>query len=444
MLLRSQAFILLLLLFPMFKAFLSPAAVAGRTVCRSPASSILGSSRAFHRSATSLNLSPRDLFSYTPPPNHRAKIPRKVGQKTFALGDIHGDLPKLILALAAAGLIEPPVSGMSVSELKWAGGDSMLVQVGDILDRGITECSCLATLALLSQQAVKQGGGVVLLLGNHEVLNTLGLFNYAEKEGNEEFERIFSPYLTSISGGKSGVDETWKLDYAGNAPSRWRALEPQGYLTEISTLSNFLLGAQVGRSVFVHGGITAEHLSEFGDLEAMNAKATTWYNEGGYTPALSAADKNKQGAPAIIDCAQARARHIQKAMPAFLGGGTKDKPSPIWMRDFSSPPDLVPSNKQAERMIDAALGMVSDEAARIVVGHTPQRKINSACNAKVWRVDVGMSSGVSNNIPEILEIVHGETADELHVIRPTEGGGSERFTAEERAAYDPTKKDAMI
>ena len=42
-----------------------------------------------------------------------------------------------------------------------------------------------------------------------------------------------------------------------------------------------------------------------------------------------------------------------------------------------------------------------------------RRRINAACGDRVWRVDVGMSAGVMNNIPEVLEIVHGEEEDEV-------------------------------
>lgn len=40
----------------------------------------------------------------------------------------------------------------------------------------------------------------------------------------------------------------------------------------------------------------------------------------------------------------------------------------------------------------------------MVVGHTPQMGgCNCECNGRVWRVDVGMSSGVLNAEPEVLE-----------------------------------------
>jgi hypothetical protein len=43
-------------------------------------------------------------------------------------------------------------------------------------------------------------------------------------------------------------------------------------------------------------------------------------------------------------------------------------------------------------------------ARALVVGHTPQMTgVNCECEGLVWRVDVGMSSGVLNAEPQVLE-----------------------------------------
>ena len=229
-------------------------------------------------------------------------MPRSPGQSTFAIGDVHGDLPKLVHALSAASLIAPPAEGTPISEVKWTGGDAILVNTGDILDRGSFECACLALLAGLSRQAVQEGGGVVLLLGNHEVLNTLGLFNYSDKGGNEEFEATFGQFFDSLGGpnpnkadsadSESTQDPSWRIHYAGNQPARWRAYETGGALSSWNCLSEFLLAANVGRSVFVHGGITATHLKEHGGIEKMNRETKEWL-ERRYEPVMSTEEKLK-------------------------------------------------------------------------------------------------------------------------------------------------------
>jgi hypothetical protein len=58
-------------------------------------------------------------------------------------------------------------------------------------------------------------------------------------------------------------------------------------------------------------------------------------------------------------------------------------------------------------MVGQALARIG--AKRLVVGHTPQlRGVNCECDGKVWRVDVGMSSGVLNAPVGVLEIKPAE------------------------------------
>ena len=51
------------------------------------------------------------------------------------MGDIHGDLQKTFLSLALAGVLREGTH----KEPIWCGGDSTVVQLGDVLDRGAKE-----------------------------------------------------------------------------------------------------------------------------------------------------------------------------------------------------------------------------------------------------------------------------------------------------------------
>ena len=51
------------------------------------------------------------------------------------MGDIHGDLQKTLLSLALAGVLREGTH----KEPIWCGGDSTVVQLGDVLDRGAKE-----------------------------------------------------------------------------------------------------------------------------------------------------------------------------------------------------------------------------------------------------------------------------------------------------------------
>lgn len=68
------------------------------------------------------------------------------------------------------------------------------------------------------------------------------------------------------------------------------------------------------------------------------------------------------------------------------------------------------------------------KANRMVVGHTPQVQINAIEDGKAWRIDVGMSRGMSANTPEVLEIFQNENGEEEVFIITAEG----KIPAEER------------
>jgi hypothetical protein len=82
------------------------------------------------------------------------------------------------------------------------------------------------------------------------------------------------------------------------------------------------------------------------------------------------------------------------------------------MRTYSSPNDTVPKDPRAQQLIDEALEKVGHDVQRMVMGHTPQHRINAALKGKAWRVDVGASRGVMHGRPEVLEITHGGEGEE--------------------------------
>ena len=72
------------------------------------------------------------------------------------------------------------ITNTALRNPKWCGGTTICIQVGDILDRGANELSCIRLLSKLSKQASEEGGALVCLLGNHEAMNAVGLFQYAD------------------------------------------------------------------------------------------------------------------------------------------------------------------------------------------------------------------------------------------------------------------------
>ena len=149
----------------------------------------------------------------------------------------------------------------------------------------------------------------------------------------------------------------------------------------------------VNNIVFAHGGLLPHH-SKYG-LQRINDEVAAWMNGS------HAADGS---APS----------------PPFPAMG--DSNSVMWNRTFGkekvSPYDRLHMNMQ----LDTVLKEVN--AAAMVVGHTPQMGgVNTECNGKVWRVDAGMSSGVLNAAPQVLEFSRNEEGALSARMLRAEGNG---------------------
>ena len=82
--------------------------------------------------------------------------------RIVAIGDVHGDLKTLTSILRKAELID--------ENMQWTGGTTVLVQLGDILDRGTNDRGVMDLYMALEKQAPKSGGRVEVLLGNKTIL----------------------------------------------------------------------------------------------------------------------------------------------------------------------------------------------------------------------------------------------------------------------------------
>ena len=99
--------------------------------------------------------------------------------RIVAVGDIHGDFDAFVSILQRARLID--------GEHRWVGGNATLVQTGDFLDRGPKSREVLDLMMTLEKQAKKGGGRVLVLLGNHEMMNMTGDLGYVTPEDYASF-----------------------------------------------------------------------------------------------------------------------------------------------------------------------------------------------------------------------------------------------------------------
>lgn len=291
------------------------------------------------------------------------EIPLVPGQRVVAIGDVHGCFNGLKCRLMAAGLIKEEKDGESnsvggVDQISWTGGNTVLVQVGDIVDRGCQELECFLLLCKLGRQAKMVDGAVVILWGNHEFLNARGDYDDSV-DGNRAWSRAFGKALEHRHG-RGWRKGFWNVPRWGDDEARWAAMEPGGLLA-VPLLSKLKVMVKVGRSVFVHAGF------QEADIKEKERSA-------------GIAGMNRIMKKFILEPQDGDRNHVHKEPPMSFLRNT------LFMRDYSEPTDQEPTGKDIKETVNRALDSV--EADRMVVGHSTQNAINSVLDGTVWRIDV--------------------------------------------------------
>jgi hypothetical protein len=96
------------------------------------------------------------------------EVPAK--SPVFVVADTHGEFAILAPMLQKHRVID--------AQLRWSFGRGHLVVLGDVFDRGPNHTEILWLLYQLEAEAAKAGGGVHLLLGNHETMVLMGDVRY--------------------------------------------------------------------------------------------------------------------------------------------------------------------------------------------------------------------------------------------------------------------------
>jgi hypothetical protein len=276
-------------------------------------------------------------------------------ERVVAIGDLHGDLKATRRALRLAGAID--------ASDRWIGGKLVVVQTGDVIDRGNDDRAVLALLERQQSAAKKAGGALYQLNGNHEVMNVQGDFRYVAESG-------FKAYASEPRSGRPDVTQL-PADQQGRA----EAFLPGG--REARKLSALPAVWIVGDTVFAHGGVEPRHV-QYG-LHRINRELGAWMRGDARLPNALAGDQ-----------------------------------TPFWTRVYGE----SPAPAQACALLDDALSSL--KATRLVVGHTPQKAgITFDCDRKLARIDVGLSAYYGNNPTEVLEI----RANQMRVLREPGSSG---------------------
>ena len=324
-------------------------------------------------------------------PHEWQKIPRVV-----AIGDVHGSYDKLLKLLRGTDLVD--------EELSWAGGETHLVFVGDLVDRGPDDRQVLDLVKRLQPEAAATGGRIHALLGNHEVMNLSGDLRYVSEKGfrdflpeenkkarNQAMQRFRNTYgpgipMTSV---RRAFEEDFPPGYFGRLNAFWDDGEYGSWLLQQPAV------IMINGVVFLHGGLT-EKVAALG-LDGINRQIheniRSFMKSGeelvqlagtppSYGEAMRAARK--------LGASSARGNKAEVANTVLkLSESLPFVPSgPLWYRGVSTESERF-GRYSVQRSLEDL------DAHTMVVAHTPTAsgRINSRFGGTVFRVDVGMAYG---------------------------------------------------
>ena len=99
-------------------------------------------------------------------------------------------------------------AGLLDDRSAWSGGDTVFVVMGDFMDRGPDVRAVMDLLMRVQKEASRQHGEVVVLLGNHEMMNIIGDYRYvtleifgsfAEKDSAKHRQEAFRRYQSTLA-----------------------------------------------------------------------------------------------------------------------------------------------------------------------------------------------------------------------------------------------------
>ncbi|KAH6560935.1 hypothetical protein BASA60_000157 [Batrachochytrium salamandrivorans] len=100
-------------------------------------------------------------------------------RRVVAIGDLHSDFKMSVKTLQMANIIDV--------NLNWIAGNTIVVQTGDVVDRGADTIKLYALLRALTDQAKEHGGRLIQLLGNHETMNMKEDLRYVSEEDTASY-----------------------------------------------------------------------------------------------------------------------------------------------------------------------------------------------------------------------------------------------------------------
>jgi hypothetical protein len=348
------------------------------------------------------------------------------GERIVAIGDIHGAFEEFVTIMERTGLID--------ANRNWAGGQTLFVQTGDVLDRGPAARASLDLIMELQRESKKQNGKVIPLLGNHETMNMMHDLRYVSAEGYKAFatdqsekirENNYRQYRKFLAG-HAGHQHTAPPDNEA-ARQQWMSEHPLGFFEYCDAFGprgeygKWLRAhdavVQIGDVLFIHGGLNPKlHIRSVDDLndrvhseiakfdsiwELLVTRSIIWR----YMTFQEALRQVQEEWTVVQTRGQIEDPEAAQAMRAFLtlqNWLTVSPDGPLWYRGLALEPE--------EKLKSDLVAMLKHLKVKyIVAGHTvrPKFDLMPRFDGHVYLIDTGMLKQAYGGRASALEIKDG-------------------------------------
>ena len=326
-------------------------------------------------------------------------------ERVVAFADVHGAYAEVTALLQSVQIVD--------SALRWTGGKTHLVSLGDLLDRGDDSRKVMDLLMRLQQEATAAGGQVHVVVGNHETMNVLGDLRYVNKGEFASFAADEDPAVRAEQKAQflAGQPGSTDADFERLFPPGWfghrKMLGPEGkYGAWLLTLPAAIV---INDTVYMHGGpSTALAGRSVVQLVADYSAAVASYIAAESELGKAGLIRPEDAYARRPDLAQSRLDAMPVDQKTALGPtvarfrSADDSPllganGPNWYRGSSL------CNECAESDVLKPF-LRRTGAKRVVVGHTVARNgtVVSRFDGAVVKLDAGMNHAVYKGRPAAL------------------------------------------
>jgi Calcineurin-like phosphoesterase len=284
-------------------------------------------------------------------------------ERVVAVGDVHGAFDSFVAILRAAQVID--------NRNRWSARRTVLVQTGDILDRGPDSRKAIDLLRQLERDAQRAGGRVVSLLGNHELMRLISDWRYVSAGEIEAFRTGDSAQL------REQVLNTLNEQAAQRAKAEGREHDPAAYREQF--LKEVPLGMIELRQAFGPQGEYARWVRERPTVARING---VLFLHGGISPEI--APLGCEGINAAVSKELAALPPPEQAASLMASSET----GPLWYRGLALQPE-----EELAPVLPTILEQM--KARAVVVGHSTvlPGRIVARLDGRIILIDTGMVGG---------------------------------------------------